>query len=803
MPNQIKQINFKYFRGLPVFGFKLKKPNLLLYAGNGKGKSSIVQGIEWLFNGSVEHLDENCIRHIDAPEDINTSVEVIFGDGSTVKREFSPESAITGQKNGLDYIREHPSSDSFILRRSKLLHFMEERPGERYHRVISLMSLDWVNDLQDTFEKSLQLARDQKDKVENKIRQTYNKYKTLSSGKHPDCRDDIFLLCNEKLADAKLKTVHNISDIKSMLSLIKDKRNTENQKLLLDVEGAIAKLENIEDLYWDEKVASLNKTRSDIRRLQSSIISSDQFSLLTNAMEYFTSADSLESCPICERNFDIECTYSHVLERLSKRVNDLSELNSAHSANQKQTANLERDIQNEASNLFRTLKSVLKIEQLGINKDIETEYTSILQHIKQLYSENKKERCDDFNNTPAQESLNYTKREALIKLNNIKKELTKSSPTQIEECYNALHSAAEDIPILTINETKFKNLLSIESTADLILRTFKQSKNHALETVLNEISHTVKKFYDYIHSDDTRDEYSECTAVSMTPKSQGRGSGTLQFSTDFFDKIIGCDPRHYLSEGHLDSLGLCIYLASVKHFNSKKTLLVLDDVLTSVDKDHRHRVTDLIFEEFKEYQIIITTHDDVWFQQMMTRINSFHKEQWSCKKIEHWSRSNGPIDQYSDLARKALKIAIQSGNIKTSGGAIRILTEELCQKTAETLNLRIPYKRSGEYTLPVFSTNGLGAELINGINRVFTYLEKEATEATGELSAEQKENLHATRQMYTLAVEKVIGFAFMNKLAHKKVNLEEVPDTELRDFAENLLKLHEYCCNKKTLLLMQ
>ncbi len=69
------------------------------------------------------------------------------------------------------------------------------------------------------------------------------------------------------------------------------------------------------------------------------------------------------------------------------------------------------------------------------------------------------------------------------------------------------------------------------------------------------------------------------------------------------------DPRGFNSEGHLDSLGLCIFLAFVKHFNAGFPLMVLDDVVSSIDARHRSHICDLPLEEFSDYQLFVTTHD--------------------------------------------------------------------------------------------------------------------------------------------------------------------------------------------------
>lgn len=46
-------------------------------------------------------------------------------------------------------------------------------------------------------------------------------------------------------------------------------------------------------------------------------------------------------------------------------------------------------------------------------------------------------------------------------------------------------------------------------------------------------------------------------------------------------------PRALISEEHLDSLGLCIFLAFVKKFNEDCTLVVLDDIVSIIDQAFR------------------------------------------------------------------------------------------------------------------------------------------------------------------------------------------------------------------------
>ena len=86
------------------------------------------------------------------------------------------------------------------------------------------------------------------------------------------------------------------------------------------------------------------------------------------------------------------------------------------------------------------------------------------------------------------------------------------------------------------------------------------------------------------HRDINGDDESKFEA-QLTPS-----LGKLGFEVDFYGKGF-FPPGAYHSEGHQDGMGLCLYLALMKHLlGDKFTFAVLDDVLMSVDAGHRREV---------------------------------------------------------------------------------------------------------------------------------------------------------------------------------------------------------------------
>lgn len=77
-------------------------------------------------------------------------------------------------------------------------------------------------------------------------------------------------------------------------------------------------------------------------------------------------------------------------------------------------------------------------------------------------------------------------------------------------------------------------------------------------------------------------------------------------------------PQLFLNEARLSALALAIYfagrrLAEKQTKNDMPRIMVLDDVLIGLDQANRVPLLDVLAEYFQNWQVIILTHDRVWF----------------------------------------------------------------------------------------------------------------------------------------------------------------------------------------------
>ena len=151
-------------------------------------------------------------------------------------------------------------------------------------------------------------------------------------------------------------------------------------------------------------------------------------------------------------------------------------------------------------------------------------------------------------------------------------------------------------------------------------------------------------------------------------------------------------PRLTLSEGYRNSLGLCIFLAMAKQVADKDRPLFLDDVVVSLDRNHRGMIHELIEEEFGDRQVVIFTHDREWYTELRHQLEDSSK--WAFKTLLPYESPNIGIrfshrtTRFDDARTQLAKRPDSAGN-----DARKIMDVEL-PMIAERLRIRFPYLRS-------------------------------------------------------------------------------------------------------------
>ncbi len=162
--------------------------------------------------------------------------------------------------------------------------------------------------------------------------------------------------------------------------------------------------------------------------------------------------------------------------------------------------------------------------------------------------------------------------------------------------------------------------------------------NQALDEVLASISAQAQLFYNAHFSE-------PCTTVVLKVGATAKASRYDRYAHKFTVPSIGFEieldghvvrkPQSFLNEAKLTQLALSVrFGATLAHlYDSPLKLLVLDDLLISLDMNNRMKVVDIILSEtFAEHQKIILTHDLGFFNEFRRRIGARHAE-WSFQRF--------------------------------------------------------------------------------------------------------------------------------------------------------------------------
>jgi hypothetical protein len=178
-------------------------------------------------------------------------------------------------------------------------------------------------------------------------------------------------------------------------------------------------------------------------------------------------------------------------------------------------------------------------------------------------------------------------------------------------------------------------------------------------------------------------------------KLEPSGAG-LDFEVDFYGR--GYHPPLALhSEGHQDSMGLCLYLALNKSLSEGKiSLTILDDVVMSIDSDHRKELCRLLKSHFSDKQFFITTHDRTWARQLRTDGVVSKK---NMVEFKSWSVESGPsfIEDFDFW--DGIQADIGNNDIPSAAAKLRRNSEYFFERACDYLLAKVIYKGDGRWEL--------------------------------------------------------------------------------------------------------
>ena len=154
-----------------------------------------------------------------------------------------------------------------------------------------------------------------------------------------------------------------------------------------------------------------------------------------------------------------------------------------------------------------------------------------------------------------------------------------------------------------------------------------------LQTLLDRLQAPMNKLYSVIQGSDTTPIH-----IRLPPEGDANQQ-RLSLLIDFAENRSGVQPSGYLSDSQIHSVALALRMAAIKQFNACAPVMALDDIVTSYDADHRRTIAGLIATMFPDWQILITTHDERFFNYLKDQLEA---KAWRFSRIIGLDPAYGP-----------------------------------------------------------------------------------------------------------------------------------------------------------------
>jgi hypothetical protein len=234
--------------------------------------------------------------------------------------------------------------------------------------------------------------------------------------------------------------------------------------------------------------------------------------------------------------------------------------------------------------------------------------------------------------------------------------------------------------------------------ANAIFEECQAEQKKYVEEVLEQISSEVARLFERLHP----------TGAIGKVAVETWGDKGIELAVDFHGTRQR--PLHgVLSESYMNSVAIVLFLAMARTFNEHLEFLVLDDVVNSFDVTHRGRLSELFIEEFKDWQLVVLTHDRYFFEQIRRKVKG-----WATFQVLGWSYDRGPsLREHRgatdvDAAMELLDAGATGDAARRGRRGLEHVLKELC----EGLEVPLPYRRGNDNE---FREIG---QLISGLRRL-------------------------------------------------------------------------------------
>jgi len=726
---KILELEIENIRGIRSLQIKPDGRNVVIWGPNGTGKSAVVDAIDFLLTGRVTRLTGPgtggiTLRrhgpHIDtSPEQaiVRALVEIPgLSDPIEISRSMDRPGVLVYDEDRSAYLQpvlEIAKRKQHILSRREILRFITAESSTRAEGIQELLDLSEVENVRRAL---VRVMNDADREVTSSQRNISNTEAMVNATVQIDeFREEQvigFVNQNREILGADPISCLRSEDLKKGISLptsIAGERTINVSVIERDIQ-------NIKTILSPSSQDSLGAADRQLRSLLTSIRSDPEDLRLLQKRKLIELGlallDDSGTCPLCEKYWPPEELKTHL---------------EAHLRKAKAAGQLQKQILDLSSSILKSINKILP--SLGkLSASLEAASLAASAEAMRKWIEALRSVAGQLSNPVAEyPSEEYSVEEVARLLSpigidaqlddalaDLRKKYPEVSPEQT--AWDLLTRLEENLKALESAQRAHEGASMLQRIAHALHDHFVSARDEVLEDLYNQISSRFSEFYTHLHGPD-EDEFE----ARIEPDRAG-----LALEVNFYGR--GIHPPHALhSEGHQDSMGICLYLALAERLTKGLIgLTVLDDVVMSVDSTHRRRFCTLLSEHFPDKQFLITTHDRTWANQLRSEGIVSKKDMI---EFYNWDIDTGPyVDLESDLWQRVGDF-LRSNDVSSAAALMRKGSEEFFAYVCDSLEAPVRFRLDGR--------NELGDYLPSAYGRYISLL-KQAKKSAQSWSRKEK-----------------------------------------------------------------
>ena len=701
---RLLELTVQNMRGLPDLTLNLDGKNVVIWGPNGAGKSCVVDAIDFLFTGKISRLmgegtgGINLTRHgphIDHdPESASVRATVQL-EGFPEPIELSRCMALPDQllcsQEARDLVAKTSdlmSRGGVVLTRRDILRYVAAEGGKRANEIEVLLRLKDVDDVRSSFIRArTELGRKEKsaqDAIET-ARAEVNV--TLGLAKYSDegLLDQVNasrqvlnggILESNAPGSFKEGVAPPVARETGASSVNPNLFQQAVRNVQLRTDSSLVPIQAVTDRNLRESITKLKQNPELLAELE-------HLELTEHAARFVD--DSTIDCPVCGASWP----EGHLRSHLETRIATAQEARYVRQEVTKYSEALATPLRDLIANVSALSEGLIAAgletgdedggglaSWLGGLRILLTALTdSIEQYLESQFS------TDVVATLLVPENLN----DLLERIEKaVQETVPKPSPeqtawdklTRLEESGRSLGNRVQEREIARLNSQRSK----------FLVREYEKARDSVLEGLYSRIAGRFVELYCVLH-----DHEREHFGASLRPQ-----RASLTFEVDFMGR--GTHPPHALhSEGHQDSMGICLFLALNEELvKGELGLIVLDDVMMSVDTGHRKDVCRLIAEQFEDCQFVITTHDRTWAKQLkQERVVD------ASQVIEFtgWTLDGGPNTHRQLDLWETIQLHLEQDDVNGAAFRLRRGSEDFFEDVCNALGAQVTYNSGMQWQL--------------------------------------------------------------------------------------------------------